>query len=199
MYSSALSLGTRSKAAPVSHNHSSDTSSAEGIDGAAIAISPSLVGVAALVGLHAFIVRSMAHPGWVQVPLPLHLPHSHTTCALPRTTSPSDVEPTRRTFERGFLKVALVGASSSHQTLFIEDLARGTSLSWSLNTGFALVRVSKRVHSQATGGLINKCASGRAVQSTARSKTFHFPSCHAHVERPGHFSPLKRGVGVRNA
>ena len=141
----------------------------------------------------------MAHPGWVQIPLSLHLPHSHTTCALLRITSLSDVEPTWRAFDFGYLEVVVAEASSSNQTLFLGELTSGTLQAMSLKMGFASVRASKRVHSQAAGGLINKCESGRAVQSTARSKTFHFPPRHAHVERPGHFSPLKRGVGVRNA
>ena len=112
---------------PVSHNHSPDTSSAEGIDGAAIAISLSFVGGAALIGLHAPIVHAWAHPGRVQVPLPSHFPHNHVACTWPRITSPSDALSTWRTLDFGFLEVALVGASSSNRTSFIGESAWGTS------------------------------------------------------------------------
>ena len=178
----------------MSHSHSSDTSSAEGIDGAAIAISPSLVGVVTGAGLHALIVQSWAHPGRVQFPLPSHFPHSHVACTWPRTTLLSDADSTWRTFDSGFLEAVSVGASSSNQTFLAGEFDLEL-----LKADFAWVKASKRVHSQATEGLITECESGRAVQSTARSNGSHLPSRHAHVDRLGHSSPEKRGVGVRKA
>ena len=62
----------------MSHNHSSDTTSAEGFDDpAAIAVLPSFVRVAVLAGRDALVVLTWEHPGRVQIPLPSHFPHNH--------------------------------------------------------------------------------------------------------------------------
>ena len=158
---------------PVSHSHSPETSSAEGIDGAAIAISLSFVGGAALIGLHAPIVHAWAHPGRVQVPLPSHFPHNHVACTWPRITSPSDTGSTRRLSSFGYLVVALVGGSSSNRRTFLT----GES-AWE-TSDLGLFKADFRKLFEAGGR--SRFASEHASQSHAPDPVLLHPACSCHA------------------